>query len=81
VLRTHKPLHNLVEAHFTREIGEGLAVPTKNGFRVLDSQQKGEQESAYAQDKLALQGREWTSARHLSSPHPHCVEVPIPPHA
>jgi hypothetical protein len=30
VLLTYKPLSNLVEAHITRETGEGLSVPPKN---------------------------------------------------
>lgn len=30
-----KPLPNIVEAHITRAIGEGLAVPTKNGSIAL----------------------------------------------
>ncbi len=48
------PPDNIVEANITWETSEGLAVPTKNGFpQGIAAKEKGEQESAHAQDKLA----------------------------
>jgi hypothetical protein len=53
VLLTDKPSSNFVEANITWETSVGLSVPTQKRTPHKGTKKKGEQVSAYAQDKLA----------------------------